>query len=182
MSRAIVRDYYNWLAQLVSSWCEDYGSYQKLIDYLYARDFYSVLEKDENRAADGIDFRARFIDECSNYTYRDMYIYLNRPCSVLEMMVALADRCETSIMYDPEEGDRTGFWFYSMLKNLHLDAMTDDRFDEELVEKIVNNLLERKYKRNGDGGLFVITNRNEDIRKVEIWFQMCWYLDEISEY
>ena len=34
------------------------------------------------------------------------------------------------------------------------------------------------YKRNGEGGLFTINRRGLDMRSVEIWYQMCWHLQE----
>ena len=36
----------------------------------------------------------------------------NKTCSVLEMMIALAIRCEEHIMDDPDVGNRTGQWFW----------------------------------------------------------------------
>lgn len=181
MNHTIENDYYHWITSLASEWCYDYGSFQKLFDYLYSREFYSVIKKDDNRAADGIDFRTRFIDGHPYYTYRDCYLYLTKPCNILELMCALAFRCDEDIMYDPDQGNRSGYWFYEMLKSMHLDGMSDDCYDADIVERIVNNFLERKYKRNGEGGLFTIRNTNQDVRKVEIWFQLLWHLNEVLE-
>ena len=173
-------EYFEWLIGLSVNLCRDYGSYRKLFGYLYSREFYSDVENDENRAEDGLDLRMRFAED-SNYTYRDIYIYLDEPCSVLEMMLGLALRCEEHIMGDPEIGDRTGLWMHAMLESLHLADQTDDVYDEEKAVNAIDILLSHGYKRNGDGGLFTITKRREDMRKTEIWCQMCWYLVEFSE-
>jgi hypothetical protein len=137
---------------------------------------YSIAN-DENRADDGINLRSRFIFDCS---YNNSVLgYLDGPCSVLEMLVALAHRCEEQIMDDPDIGDRTGQWFWMMIKNLGLESMTDDQFDEEFVNERVSIFLDREYESNGEGGLFVLDNCRYDLRTVEIWYQMCWYLNTI---
>lgn len=94
------------------------------------------------------------------------------------MMIALAIRCEEHIMDDPDIGNRTGQWFWNMIVNLGLGSMNDSKFDRDYVEDIVQKFLDRKYSRNGDGGLFTVNRSRYDLRSVEIWYQMCWYLDE----
>ena len=80
-------------------------------------------------------------------------------------------------MYDPNIGDRTEQWFWEMIVNLGLGGMMDDIFDVEHVEYIVDRFLNREYEPNGRGGLFFIRNCKYDLRRVEIWYQLCWYLD-----
>jgi hypothetical protein len=130
---------------------------------------------DANRAAKGMDLRWRFVLRTDN---RDLYEYLDGPCSVLEMMIALAITCEENIMDDPRVGDRTGQWFWSMIYNLGLKHMTDDNFDEEYVAEVIDRFLNREYEPDGRGGLFRIKNCAYDLRHVEIFHQLCWYLDE----
>lgn len=173
-------EYFRWLVGLSVKLCKHYGSYRKLFEYLYSREFYSDVGNDCNRAEDGLDFRMRFA-EGSHYTYRDVRIYLTKPCSVLEMMVALAFRCEEHIMGDPDLGDRTGQWLHTMLVSLNLDHLTDDNHNECQVEKAIDAFLAHDYESNGNGGLFSINHCHEDMRNAEIWYQMCWYLDELIE-
>ena len=99
---------------------------------------------------------------------------------MLEMMLALAIRCEETIMDDPSKGDRTRQWFWGMINNLGLGAMTDNVFDRKEVKYIVDNFLNHKYERNGKGGLFTVRNIKRDLRRVDIWCQLCWYLDTIT--
>lgn len=82
-------------------------------------------------------------------------------------------------MSDPDIGDRTGKWFWIMLTNLGLDGMTDMRYRQHIVDVRVARFLERNYAPDGTGGLFVARHCPEDMRTVDIWYQLMWYLDEI---
>lgn len=180
MRRQIESEYFEWLLDLSQSLCPS-ASYQKLFEYLYSREFFSTIGHDTNRIDDGKDLRLQFTEESSVYNYRDAYKYLyNYPCSVLEMMVALAYRCE-SIIGDYERGDRTAIWFNQMLRSLHIDIMDDSNFDESYVDRVIDTLINHKYRRNGDGGLFTLKNPPKNMQKTEIWYQMCWYLDEYMD-
>ena len=122
-------------------------------------------------ADDGVDLRIRY------EMITDEHVSRNKPCSILEMMIALAIRCEETIMDNPSYGDRTAQWFWGMIRTLGLYSMTDDRFDTEYVDKVVERFLSREYAPNGEGGLFKIPNCKYDLRRIEIWYQLCWYLE-----
>lgn len=172
--------YFHWMCQLVSDQRYLKGhSYQKLLWFLHSVQFTYSIPMDGNREADGIDLRYRFGYE-NSYTNPEIATYLDdRPCSVLEMMIALAIRCEENIMDDPDIGDRTGEWFWGMIDSLGLTRMDDENFDELYSSKVVERFLNRTYNRNGEGGLFTVKKSGRDLRSVEIWCQMCWYLDEL---
>ena len=178
MTRYELNDaYFQWMYRLV---CRKKASYRNLLKHLYKTDFYEIIPMDSNRAADGIDLRYRFGDECS-YDMPMIASYLDdRPCSVLEMMIALAIRCEEHIMEDSDVGDRTSQWFWDMIASLGLRNMTDSRYNEDYVDEVLCTFLEREYERTGKGGLFTVSNCPTDLRSLEIWYQMCWYLDEIT--
>ena len=82
-------------------------------------------------------------------------------------------------MDNPAVGDRTAQWFWSMIVSLGLGSMTDSRFDEYYVERVIDRFLNRDYSPDGRGGLFTIPRCEEDLRDVEIWYQTTWYLDTI---
>lgn len=172
--------YFDWMCDLVYD--DRYSkklSYHKLLERLHEVDFEYTIAMDGNRAADGTDLRYRFAYE-NSYDSRMVAAYLdNRPCSILEMMIAIAIRCEERIMGDPDIGDRTGQWFWNMIVNLGLGSMTDAKFDDRYVDFVISRFLKRQYERNGKGGLFTVEHCTHDLRDVEIWYQMCWYLDEI---
>lgn len=170
-------EYFMWLYTLVRSDQPKDISYSKLLTHLHDTEFKYLIERDANRAEDGIDLRYRFAYEHADL--RDAEEYLAGPCSVLEMMVALAMRCEENIMDDPDMGNRTGQWFWKMIVNLGLGAMSDARYDRLTVDEALNRFLHRDYAPDGRGGLFTIRHCESDMRHAEIWHQLCWYLDSI---
>lgn len=172
-------DYFDWLKSLVTSMRSyDAISYDELLLYLHSVDFTYSMRMDANRASHGVQLRYRFAlaRDCS-YIFDD---YADEPCSVLEMMIALSLSCEENIMDNPLIGNRTGQWFWGMIVNLGLGAMTDIRFDEEYVSEVVERFLNREYEPNGKGGLFYVRNCDCDMRDVDIWTQACWYLGSIN--
>jgi hypothetical protein len=96
------------------------------------------------------------------------------------MMIGLVLRCEETIMVDPSVGDRTSQWFWGMVRSLGLASMTDSRFDRRYVEDTIQKFLDRDYEPDGRGGLFTIRDCDQDLRNVEIWIQLLWYLDSIT--
>lgn len=172
--------YFYWMYSLVcSEQCNKKASYNKLLHRLHDISFNYTLPMDGNRAEDGINLRYRFGDE-QNYPEAMIASYLDdRSCSVLEMMIALVLRFEEHIMDDPDIGDRTGVWFWDMIESLGLEAMDDRHFDKVYVDETIDIFLNREYEPNGHGGLFTVNHPKRDMRHVDIWYQMCWYLDEI---
>ena len=177
----INEDYFEWLYEgMCGNRYSKNISYRKLLEHLHNTNFRYTISNDKNRASDGIDLRYSFALSQGCEDERELITdYLKGPCSVFEMMVALAQRCE-SVMDDPRIGDRTGQWFWGMINNLGLGGMNDNRYDEQYVDDVINTFLDREYKSNGKGGLFTIRNCEYDLREVEIWYQLCWYLDTIS--
>lgn len=179
----IFNEYFDWLYELV---CKDkFGkdiSYKKLLTRLHNTEFRYSLSRDQNRADDGTDLRYRFaVTQGYEHMADEIANILDElgPCSVLEMMIALSLRCEENIMDDPRMGNRTSQWFWEMIVSLGLGSMSDTMFDGHFVNDIIERFLNREYEPNGKGGLFTIRNFNGDLRTVEIWYQLCWYLDSI---
>lgn len=178
--KTIESEYFRWLCNLV---CENrYSkefSNEKLLARLHNTEFIYLIPRDRNRADDGIAMRWKF---AITYGYEDNYDQLrdilNGPCSILEMMVALSLRCE-EFMDDPDVGNRTKQWFWGMIVSLGLGSMSDARYDERTVDINIDRFLNRNYEPNGKGGLFTLRHCDYDLRDVEIWCQMCWYMDSI---
>ena len=170
-------DYFEWIYALVS---RARPSWRKLLRLLHKREFVYILDMDGNRADDGTDLRYRFGYE-QGYGPTVILTYLdNRPCSVLEMMVAISIRCEEHIMENPDVGDQTGRWFWGMIESLGLSAMSDGFFDEAAANRVITTFLRREYRPDGRGGLFVVEGFPGDLRKIEIWYQMMEYLGGIA--
>lgn len=169
------REYFDWLTNLVCEGRLAKGvSYDKLLNQLHHIKFRYSIPKDENRAANGVALRYHFACEHTGIEDR----LLRGPCSVLEMMIALASHCE-EIMDDTRMGDRLGQWFWGMITNLGLGGMRDERYDERLVDEVIERFLDREYEPDGRGGLFTVRGCDYDLRRVEIWTQLLWYLDSI---
>lgn len=167
--------YFEWIVDLLCG--ERFSkaiSYRKLLTYLHGVEFRYSIPRDENRAADGANLRYHY-SLLNDVPEPDE----GRPSSVLEVMTALAIRCEETITTNTELGDRTGQWFWGMVTSLGLGSMTDYRFRERYVEETVERFLDRDYEPDGHGGLFVIEDCDTDLRTVEIWYQMCWYLNTL---
>lgn len=173
----VINEYFEWLYNSVYDKRFLRGkSYRKLFMFLHNTEFRYTIPMDENRAIDGLNLRCRF---AQNGDYGFITDSLDGPCSVLEMMIALAIKCEEHIMDDPDIGDRTGKWFWDMIENLGLISMSDNRFNKHFVSEQVSIFLDREYEPNGKGGLFTVETCGYDLRYVEIWYQMCWYLGSI---
>ena len=171
-------DYFEWLCELIN--IERFSkqlTYRKLLMRLHNVEFTWFIPHDDNRADDGVQLRRRYA-----LIRDDMRLanYILGPCSVLEMMVALAIRCEENIMDDALMGNRTGHWFWGMVHRLGLSRMTDARFDRDYVDNALARFLNREYEPNGEGGLFTIKHCMDDMRTVEIWCQLSWYLGSIT--
>lgn len=169
--------YFDWLINFVC-----YGPahiykkrYKKLLKKLFEQEFYFLIPLDDNRYEDGIELRAVYLEQHPDHEKE--LSYREPPCSILEMMIALAIRIESAIMTDDRKGDRTSFWFWTMIETLGLKKYDDIHYDEYEVQRILDTFLERSYSPEGRGGLFFIPGTRKDLTKVEIWYQMCWFLD-----
>lgn len=172
----VQNDYFEWMVGIVYDDQRSRNlSYRKLLMHLHTTVFDYTIPMDDNRAHDGVKLRRRYsLYHDTDESYLDI-----GECTILEMMVALAIRCEEEIMDDPDIGDRTSQWFWSMIVSLGLGGMADDVYDRRTVDDILDRFLNRDYEPDGRGGLFRIRKCPYDLRDVEIWHQLMWYLNTI---
>ena len=173
--------YFDWMTSLVIPDVRERSEYSRLLASLDDNVFYFTIPLDENRYIDGMALRNRFAYENGINEDYILQEFDNKRCSMLEMLVALSLRIEEQIMEDSDIGNRIGVWFFEMIKSLNLFHMTDDNFDPGWVRYRLDVLLNHKYDYNGDGGLFKVNRPRQDLRSVEIWYQMVWYLDSIMK-
>ncbi len=168
-------EYFKWLCDLVHISGPD--SYLILGKELFKTSFYSLVNNDNNREADGKRLRKDFLDE-ENYLDSGA---LDGPCSVLEMLIALSIRIEKEL-YKLDEDNKCIEYFWMLISNLGLDQLDDEHYVEKNGDLIFNHVMDiflnRKYNRKGLGGLFPLKNTKNDQRKIEIWYQMQEYLNE----
>lgn len=165
-------EYFEYLIDLVGGNSIQRCNYICLLRWLYDHEFTWILPTDKNRAEDGLLMRMEYAD--MNELYFDSSAW---PCSILEMMIALAKRCEHDIIGEPgdEHADR---WFWLMLNNLGLLICNDSYFMRDYVEQIVMRWMKRSFTRSGQGSMFPLHDPARDQRKCDIWSQMNEYLIE----
>lgn len=174
--------YLHWLMDIV---CHETTrtNYNKLLTYLFNKEFTWTVKMDGNRAVDGVALRSQYGDYLISWgdmRERNLFNYYisDKPCSVLEMMVALAIRMST-MTEEPGNDDRVGEWFWTMVLNLQLNSMDDENYNERRVERAIDIMLNREYDSHGRGGLFLVPDPLRDLRVTDIWYQMSWYLDYV---
>lgn len=175
MNNKVDKQYFYWLCDIVSS---GEHKYDDLLTALYNVKYIAEYSMDENRIADGNDLRYRFgySEGYSSDELKDIH----NDCSMLEMMIALAIRMEEDIMTNLAYGDRTGTWFWTMIRNLGLGRMTNSRFNQKKFNAIMDTFMNHEYESDGHGGLFVV-DCDYDLTKEEIWTQMNWFLNTLEE-
>lgn len=164
-SFGVDEDYFMYLCELVDVY--ENNDYSALLKQLHSIEFSEftakLIDNDDNRIEDGLDIRREWDGTDDS------------PCTMLEMLIALARRVEDVI------GNDYVYSFWEMMDNLGLMRYDDTRFNLGSVGKIddaISDLLNRRYARDGSGGLFPLKHPDKDQRKVEIWYQMQAYLME----
>lgn len=166
--------YFTWLYSQVGSVKNRNRAktYWKLLRILHGKEFtWTNIEKDANRAKDGMNLRRDFLRV--NPQFEEDPMWMGMGCSMLELLVSLAS-------WLAFEGDgETDVWFWALIDNLGLLDFTDaNPPDEFTVNYILDKVINRDYARNGAGGLFPLQRTRDDQRKVELWYQLNAYLLE----
>lgn len=171
MSTNVDERYLLWLCGLVVNEGRDRRILRskKMIQSLFYEPFYHFVPNDDNRASEGQGLRDKYMDDTERQLLRQSYF---RPCSVLEMLIALSERMAFELfnpmnMPDP---DVTGC-FWEIIDNLKLKPNQSN-------VAIIHKLNKREYLPSGLGGMFPLEDHREDQRAVEIWYQMMAYLME----
>lgn len=168
--------YIQWLYSQVASirFKNPARTYWSLIRQLFTKEFVWFVPNDDNRVEDGRDLRNEFIEQHELDVDPE---WMDMGCSMLEMLIGLARR----LSFETEGSPRD--WFWILMTNLDLHDCNDHEYKrtrnlEERVSEIIDTVIWRTYKRNGEGGLFPLSNSRKDQRWVELWYQMSYYLLE----
>lgn len=165
--------YYDWLFKLIKG-----TYYDNLLELLHSIPFTPNEEElDYNRYRDGIRLRDRFKNETNGKIK-----IIKGPCTFLEMLIALAIRLDSDIMYETKFGDRSVDWFWMFVDNLGFTKYTDSTWDRDIEVEVllkVHKILAKDYAPDGSDGLFTVKDRPDvDLRECDIWRQMIWWVDE----
>lgn len=162
-----LNEYFVKLVELIDG--ENYG---KLLKELHKVHFFPLLDLDNNRIAEVKEFR-----ESIPSAPKTDYV------SIFEILVILALKYE-SFAKRYGEPDRTATWFWCFLVNAGLNLYHDSYFKEN-KEKAINEIHKwcamfnnRTYGRDGTGSPFPLKKPPKDMRKTELFYQLCWYYNE----
>lgn len=175
--------YFFWLVGFVCDRIE-IGKYRSVLEDLYFKEFRWTFEMDENVVGWGLYLRDRFLDESpSGRRYAKIYGENDNPCSILEVMVALSINMEDKIASNDEFGDRTSEWFWAMMASLGLDIYDEKYYNESKIDDILEKFLDRRYRKDGKGGLFWFKSRVKKASNLmNLWEQaMNWLSDEMEK-
>ena len=174
-------EYFKWLIESIDPKHMIGKGYQPVFRKLYDTNFRwsSRFADDENRARDGLALRERFA-EIRHIDISEIGL-LDKPCSCLEMMIGIASRIEYEILSMPGEENVPG-WFWRFMDSLELLPENPRISDPSYVTKRLDIWLDRKYERDGKGGIFVVKDGYFDMRKMTIWKQMNAVCNEISDF
>lgn len=165
------RAYFHWLEPQVREGGHQRRTYSDVLMLLQTKEFVWQVPNDDNRIQDGLDLRTEFLHEAG----APSYVVLDAPCSVLEVLVGISRRLAFMA-----EGSQEG-WAWQLLVNLELHRMHDPLSHRKTaqVDEILERLIWRNYNPDGTGGFFPLSWPEEDQTKVEIWYQMSAYVEEI---
>lgn len=171
--RPLDERYLTWLYDQIGAVSNHHpeSSHWRLISQLYTKEFFWFVPNDDNRLADGLELRAEWASR--NHITDDEWMSLG--CSMLEMMIALAQRASF------ETDETPAAWFWRFTDNLVIGQYTNQTYNaqvEKEVDYILTRVIERSYEPNGVGGLFPLHRPRVDQRKVEIWYQLSAYILE----
>ena len=177
--------YLVWLLNLINADNYKGKSYIKLCSLLNKIPFKPVMKLDENRSSDVQSLlRETYIQSQSDW-YRlnnDEIMELPAwPVSFLELIISLAMRIDLDFMREINGIDNTRIYFWVLVRNLGFLSFDDDNWNEDSIISVVNRLnivQERKYDFNGNGGLFPLENAEMDQRNVQIWNQLCQFVNQ----
>ena len=192
-------EYFNWLCSLVG--CTNDGAfypYKNLLDRLFQTPFEVMRYMDDNREVNGRMLRYYF--ESNHYDYgsneQSPYHYdgdfyeetKDEPCSMLEMMIALAKDIDVGYLHSTTS--RLFIWFWMMVESMGLacnvDGYWDNRHERSDVDFILHSFVINAHEDHD--GLWVPTVklfpiRNEAFEKTgSLWEQMQIWYNEQGEY
>lgn len=165
--------YFQWLYEQVADpdFEDEDLTYWEVLKVLFSVDFAFVIRMDENRAEDGKALRRKFVDEKGLTGVSRHWIEIG--CSVLELMVGLAERLE--FVAD----GKSHYWFWELMGNLGLREYSDSHaIPYEDIEETLTKVMFRQYGPDGVGGFFPLKYPQRDQRTLELWAQLSDYVQE----
>lgn len=177
--------YLDWLLRLINA--ENYKgkSYINLCKLLHKIPFQPVIALDKNRESDVQSLLRETYVQSQSEWYRlensESINFSKYPVSFLELIISLAMRIDLDFMREINGIDNTRIYFWVLVRNLGFLEFDDDNWGEDSIISVVNRLnivQDRKYDFDGKGGLFPLENAEFDQRNVQIWNQLCQFVNQ----
>lgn len=171
-------DYFEYILEYLAGDGEGDGpSYSQLLWILYNYEFRVVVDMDYNRVKNALYLRDHLAEEAGLNIIEDDF------CSVLDILVHLADRMAFNVdrLSERETGLRCYFW--EMIENFGFEECTDGdkNWAEEEVLVVLDDWVDRNYNENGSDTPYPIRHRVKKYQKMELWDQMQIYIEENYE-
>lgn len=184
--RSSEQEYFEFLCSIVETSSTDPRDTHFLtLEILHDIPFEVVVRKDQTRLEDGLALRDEFLR--ANPHIKKWAWLRTKPCTVLEMLIALCRRAEDLVDGGGDEGAR--IWFWQLLDNIgcaqYVDAyFATDRVYGEIIRKQIERVVSRSYDGRGNGSLFPLrgapTTGRRNIpnayQRMELWYQLMNYI------
>lgn len=127
------------------------------------------IDTDENRAVEGLNLRNDYFkDRGFNRIDSD-----NSDCTVLEMLVSLANRLNLDYVGYPGD-EKNGLIFIDFCKNLGIISEESDENqcysgDFEDISESVDAWLDGDFEENGDGSPFYVPSGDINLQNLSVW-------------
>lgn len=178
-SQSLREDYLNWLGpQLKDERDNPDKTYWDLINLMFDTPFgwLDHIPMDENRTVDGRDLRVEFGRETTRAGHISLEV-LERlgPVSFLEVLIALSRHLAFVA------GGQAPGWAWVLVKNLELDRMWDPLTSPKRrkAQEVMSVVVERRYSPDGTGGFFPLAWPDGDQTKIELWYQLNAFVEEL---
>lgn len=171
----LAEDYLRWLEPQIGG-DESGRTYRTLLEIMSSTEFICQLiesvANDTNRIADGLALRVEF---CRASHIRPDGLSDLGPCSFLEVLIGLSRRLSFNA------GGEAPGWAWELLNNLGLHRMYDPMSRNRInkTHDILETVICRTYRPDGGGGFFPLIGADTDQAKIELWYQMSAYIDEM---
>lgn len=169
--------YHTWQVYVVAQ----APQYEKLLNMLDNIPYTYSHSGDGNRYEDGVGLRYKFAyDHTINYAEVAAILDV-RPCTVLEMMLALACKMENLVEQPDFPYESVPKYLMGMLANLGLISITDDNVNPPYVEMVIKRFMNGTYDPiTGRGALFPNVMELPNYNYRDIWNQCTNYLTFIN--
>lgn len=153
---------------------DDEPSYSRLLWIMYNYEFDPIVEMDSNRVKNALYLRDHICEEVSLPIIKDDF------CSVLDILVHLADRMAFNLdaLGESDSGLRCYFW--EMIENFGFCECSDNNryWSDEWVLSVLKRFVERRYDNNACDTPFPNCHNVTKYYKFELWDQMQLYIEE----